>query len=100
MISVVAQLERRMIGERTRTTLAVKRAQGVRLGRRRELPDDVVAWILAQHESGVALAAIARALNDRGEPTAHGGAQWYASTVRGVVRSPDAKLTAGAAGSH
>ena len=60
----------------------------------------MVAWILAQHESGVALAAIARALNDRGEPTAHGGAQWYASTVRGVVRSPDAKLTAGAAGSH
>lgn len=57
----------------------------------------MVAWILAQHESGVALAAIARALNDRGEPTAHGGARWYASTVRGVVRSQDAKLIAGGA---
>jgi DNA invertase Pin-like site-specific DNA recombinase len=97
MMSVFAQLERRMIGERTKTALAVKRAQGVRLGRRRSLPDDVVRSILAQHRSGVALAAIARALNDEGQPTAHGGAMWYASTVRAVLRSQDAALLAGAA---
>lgn len=97
MMAVWARLERRMIGERTKTALAAKRAQGVRLGRRRELAADVVAWIVGQHRAGASLAAIARALNDRGEPTAHGGAKWYPSTVRAVVRSQDAQLMAGAA---
>jgi DNA invertase Pin-like site-specific DNA recombinase len=97
MMAVWARLERRMIGERTKTALAAKRAQGVRLGRRRELPDAVVTWIVGQHRSGAALAAIARALNEQGEPTAHGGAMWYPSTVRAVVRSQDAALLAGAA---
>ena len=31
--------------------------------------------------------AIADALNQAGTPTAHGGKRWYASTVRGVLRS-------------
>ena len=88
-----------MIGEGTRTALAVKRAQGVRLGRRRELSEDALWWIVSQHEAGASLSAIARILNDRGGPTAHGGAQWYASTVRGVVRSQDAQVMAGVAAS-
>lgn len=97
VMSVFAQLERRMIGERTRNALAAKRAQGVRLGRRRELSEDLLRWIVGQHQAGVSLSAIARALNERGEPTAHGGAQWHPSTVRAVVRSQDAAQLAGAA---
>src|SRR4051794_32098139 len=41
MLSVFAQFERRLIGQRTREALAVKRSQGVRLGRPRELPAEV-----------------------------------------------------------
>jgi DNA invertase Pin-like site-specific DNA recombinase len=91
MLMAFAQYERRLIGQRTKDALAVKRANGVRLGRRRELPDQVLDWIVAQHADGTALAVIARALNDREEPTVHGGAQWYASTVRAVVRSQYAR---------
>lgn len=97
VLMAFAQYDRRLIGERTKTALAMKRAQGVRLGRRRELPDDVVMWIVGQQQAGASLAAIARALNDRSEPTAHGGAKWYPSTVRAVVGSQDAALMAGAA---
>jgi DNA invertase Pin-like site-specific DNA recombinase len=46
ILSVFAELERRLIGERTKAALAVKRAQGVKLGRPRSLPDDVVGRIV------------------------------------------------------
>lgn len=38
VLAVFAQFERRLIGQRTREALAVKRLQGVRLGRRPSLP--------------------------------------------------------------
>lgn len=89
LLMAFAQYERRLIGQRTKDALAIKRANGVRLGRRRELPDRVLSWIVSQHAGGATLAAIARSLNDHGEATAHGGVQWYASTVRAVLRSQD-----------
>jgi hypothetical protein len=36
--------------------------------------------------AGHTFQAIADALNSEGVPTAHGGARWYASTVRGAAR--------------
>jgi DNA invertase Pin-like site-specific DNA recombinase len=84
-----AQFERRLIGERTKAALAVKRSQGVRLGRKPVLEDKLVRRIRRLHDDGASLGAIARQLNDDAIPTAHGGAQWYASTVRSVLqRSP------------
>ena len=85
VLAVFAELERRLIGQRTRDALAVRRAQGVRLGRPPVLPADVVADILDAHRAGAGWSTIARALNADGVPTAQGGARWYPSTVRAVV---------------
>ena len=71
--------------------LAARReqAQGVRLGRPRSLPDDVVARIVAEREAGPSLPAIATGLNEEGVPTAQGGRRWYASTVRAVLAAAE-----------
>jgi Recombinase len=45
----------------------------------------VVDEILAAHQKGAGWSQIARDLNARGVPTAHGGAKWHPSTVRAVV---------------
>ncbi len=58
-MATFSQLERRLIGERTREALAVKRAQGVRLGSPAAVPLDVVASIAAQRGAGASLRAIA-----------------------------------------
>lgn len=80
-----AQMERRRISERTREALAVKRAQGVQLGRPRTLPESVRRQIVRARRRGDTYSRIAERLNERGVPTAQGGAQWYASTVRKVA---------------
>ena len=84
VLAVFAELERKLIGERTKAALAVKRAQGVRLGRPCVLGQDVVARILDAHRCGAGWSAIARELNADGTPTAHGGACWHPATVRKV----------------
>jgi DNA invertase Pin-like site-specific DNA recombinase len=86
VLAVFAQFERRMIGQRTNDALAVKKAQGVRLGRPRTIPDTVRTRIDRMHSHGRSLSAIATALNVETVPTAHGGRAWHASTVRAVLR--------------
>lgn len=85
VMASAAQWERRIIGQRTRESLAVKRAQGTKLGRPRALPQAVVERIVAARGAGDGWSAIARTLNDEGVPTAHGGAKWHPSTVRSVA---------------
>jgi DNA invertase Pin-like site-specific DNA recombinase len=85
IIATFAQLERKMIGERTRDALAEKRAAGVKLGRPRILPDDVRERIVAERDEKRTLRTIADALNTDNVPTAHGGKRWYPSTVRAVL---------------
>jgi DNA invertase Pin-like site-specific DNA recombinase len=82
VLAVFAQFERRLISQRTREALAVKRAQGIRLGRPRTMPESVRRRIQRERASGKSLSGIAAALNESGVPTAHGGARWHASTVR------------------
>lgn len=84
MLMVFSRMERRLIGQRTQDALAVKRKQGVRLGRPRSMPDDVVRRIKAAHAAGDSYSRIARDLTVDGVATSQGGARWYA-TVRGVV---------------
>jgi DNA invertase Pin-like site-specific DNA recombinase len=79
------QFERRLIGQRTKDALAVKRAQGVRLGRPRLMPEELRARIVAEREAGASFASIAEGLNRDGIPTAQGGAQWWPATVRYVT---------------
>jgi DNA invertase Pin-like site-specific DNA recombinase len=87
MIAVFAQLERRMISQRTREALAVKRAQGKRHGAKRLVPDEVMTRVLAERKAGRTLQMIADDLNADGIPTTRGGRQWYGSTVSSVLRS-------------
>ena len=89
MTATFAQLERRLIGERTRAALAVKKDQGVRLGRPPALDEKVRRWIRRERAAGRTLRAIADRLNADKVSTGHGGARWHPSTVRFIVeRAP------------
>ena len=79
----VDELER-LIAERR--GLARTRRQPTTAGRPAALAADVVERIRAERASGKTLRQIARDLNADGTPTAHGGARWWASTVRGVLQ--------------
>lgn len=85
VLATFAQLERRLIGQRTREALAVKREQGVRLGRPAVLDAQVVHQIADLRAAGATLTAIADRLNREGVRTAHGGSRWWHSTVREVL---------------
>ena len=85
VLATFGQFERRLIGQRTREALAIKRASGVRLGRPPTVPQAIVRRIQRQRARGDSLRAIADALNRDEVPTAQGGAQWYAATVRGIL---------------
>ena len=87
MVATFAVLERRLISQRTREALAVKKAQGVRLGRPRQLPDDVALRIRTLRGTGATLQGIADVLNAEGVATAHGGTAWRPSSVRAVALS-------------
>ncbi len=87
VLATFAQFERRLIGQRTREALAEKRRQGVRLGRPRQLPDEIVERIREERQGGQTLSGIAEALNRERVPTAQGGARWWPSTVRAVADS-------------
>lgn len=86
VLATFAQFERRLISQRTRDALAVKRSQGVRLGRPVLLPDRVARRIRREREKGRSLAAIAEGLNRDRVATAQGGKAWYPATVRAVLQ--------------
>jgi DNA invertase Pin-like site-specific DNA recombinase len=95
VMAVFAQFERRLIGQRTKEALAVKKAQGVRLGRPRLTPDAVIARIRAERAAGRTLRVIADGLNADGVPTAMGGRRWYVSRAGGAGSRSGARLTLG-----
>jgi hypothetical protein len=86
----------RLLAERRRAP-RLKAAPPARPGRPRVVPTHVVERIRAEHAAGSTLGEIARGLSADGVPTAHDGATWWPSTVRGVLgRSPIASAkTAG-----
>jgi recombinase len=55
-------------------------------GRPATVAPDILERIRAEHAAGKSLGQIARELNTDQVPTAHGGAQWWPSTVRAVLR--------------
>jgi DNA invertase Pin-like site-specific DNA recombinase len=85
ILSVFAELERRLIGERTKAALAVRKAQGVKLGRPRTMPDEVVERIVVARARGETWKTIADDLNGDNVPTAQGGKAWHPATVRLVA---------------
>jgi hypothetical protein len=55
-------------------------------GRPTTLAPDLVDRIRAERTAGRSFARIAHDLNASGTPTAHGGRQWWPSTVRAIIR--------------
>lgn len=108
LYAALAEKERKLISERTKAALAVKKAQGIRLGNPTNLAEarakaavstkatadafaaNVVPIIEQVKASGAtSYRAIAEALNVRGVRTARGGS-WQAATVRNIMlRAPD-----------
>src|SRR6185295_363458 len=101
--AALAEKERRLISERTRSALQSKKANGAALGNPRNLGQAGVLGREAQQSEAARFAqnilplieriqaagttgmvAIAAALNERGVRTAQGG-QWHCSSVRNVM---------------
>jgi DNA invertase Pin-like site-specific DNA recombinase len=92
IMGAMARFERRLIGERQKDVHAQRKANGVTwgvdAGQQPLIPADIAERITAERAAGTSLRAIAAGLNDDGIPTAKGGANWYASTVSHVLKSP------------
>ena len=88
VLASFAQYERRLIGQRTRDALAIRRAQGVRLGNPRwqAVGASTGARIVELRETGLSYGRIAETLNLEGVATAQGGKCWHAQTVSNIVR--------------
>lgn len=85
-----AQFERRLIGERTRDALQIRKQQGVRLGRPRSVSQHTFERISTARELGESYKSIADDLNRNKVPTAQGGACWHPATVRKILLSTSA----------
>lgn len=85
ILATFAQFERKLISQRTREALAIKKAQGVSLGRPRQVAPTTVKRIQRERKRGLTLQAIADQLTDAGVATAQGGKRWYPSTIRAVL---------------
>ena len=86
VMATFAQFERRIIGQRIKEALAIKKSEGVQLGRPSTLSETTLTRVTEAHRRGESLAGIARALNADKVATSHGGAKWHASTVRSIVK--------------
>jgi DNA invertase Pin-like site-specific DNA recombinase len=103
LYAALAEKERRLISERTKAALAAKKAQGAKLGNRRNIAtagslgrgalvasaDQFAANLLPliqgiQSTGATTLEAITRALNERGVRPAR-GRRWYASSVMNLL---------------
>ncbi len=107
LFAALAEKERKLISDRTKAALAVKKAQGVKLGNRTNLTEARAKAVASNVAGADAFAlnvlpvidrlkadgassyrAIADGLNERGVRTARGGI-WAAATVRNIVlRAP------------
>ena len=83
MISM-AQWERRIIGDRTKSALAAVKARGTHVGRKSGVSEETLRLIRALRSSGLSWQKVADALTAEGVPTGQGG-EWHAATVRRVA---------------
>jgi DNA invertase Pin-like site-specific DNA recombinase len=82
VMAAMAQWERRIIGQRTRDALEVRKNEGVRLGRPTRVDPVTAARIDSERAAGRTFRQIGHGLERDKVPTPRGGAVWHASTVR------------------
>jgi hypothetical protein len=87
----VDELER-LVTERRRAALATIEPEAA--GRPPRVPREIVERIRSERAAGETFRRIAAELNADRIPTAHGGAQWWPSTVRAVLGRPRADAPA------
>lgn len=86
IIAAVAELERELIGQRTREGLERQRAKGVRIGGRPVIDEKLAERIRAMRAAGTTLEGICGTLNAEGVPTPRDGAKWRPSSIVRVLR--------------
>jgi DNA invertase Pin-like site-specific DNA recombinase len=86
VVCAMAQMERRLIGQRTREAMAQLKARGVHVGRPYSVPFDVRQHIRELHRAGESFNAIAKRLTREGVPTGQGGSQWRHNVVGKIAR--------------
>jgi len=84
VLATFAQLERRLIGERTKDALAAKRAAGVQLGRPPSISAQVTSQIVEWRTAGLTLREIVERLGHEGVATVSGRG-WQISTIQRVL---------------
>lgn len=103
LYAALAEKERRLISERTKAALAIRKASGARLGNRRNIrqageigrmalmdaADDQARRLLPllrilRSEGVVTIGAVTRSLNERKIPTPR-GSQWHVSSVANLL---------------
>ena len=88
VMAVFAQLERRLISERTKAALAERKAAGVRLGRERLITPEIEERVRVLRAEGLSIRGVAGALTAEGIG-APGGGPWRPSTLHRVLgRAP------------
>jgi DNA invertase Pin-like site-specific DNA recombinase len=86
VMASAAQWERRIIGQRTKDALAVKKAEGIKLGRPPLPSDPLLRRLRTMRNRGMTLQAIADRLNAEGVTTLRGGSEWRPSSIRAVLQ--------------
>jgi DNA invertase Pin-like site-specific DNA recombinase len=82
MMAVFAALERDLISERTTAALAVKKAQGVKLGHPSKVTDSARTRLSELRSSGLSWPAVAKTMNSEGIPSGSGVPAWTAASAQ------------------
>jgi DNA invertase Pin-like site-specific DNA recombinase len=86
VVCAMAQMERRLIGQRTREAMAQLKARGVHVGRPESVPDDIRARIQELHRAGASFNSIAKRLTHDRVPTGQGGSRRRHNVVAKIAR--------------
>lgn len=87
VVGAFNELERSLVGERTKAALSVARSQGKRLGRPSQQSPEAKKLATSLHSEGLSLQSIAVALEAAGLRTPTGKTSWPSSSVRGLLRT-------------